>query len=63
LRDGALATSVLPRRHGGRAHITVAAPECLWADALTKVVAYATPQHSTALLARYHARAWQHATF
>ncbi len=63
LRDGALATSVLALGSGERAHISVAAPACLWADALTKVVAYASPQHSTALLARYHARAWRHAAF
>lgn len=63
LREGALATSVLPLAEGRRAHISVAAPECLWADALTKVVAYASPAHCQALLARYHARAWQHAAF
>ncbi len=63
LSDGALATSVLPLPDGGRTHVTVAAPECLWADALTKVVAYSTPAHSAALLARYHARAWRHAAF
>ena len=42
-----------------RAHVSVAAPLCLWADALTKIVALrgcaADP-----LLARYGASAWQH---
>lgn len=63
LRHGALATSVLPMADGSLAHISVAAPECLWADALTKIVAYARPERSAALLARYHAQAWRHATF
>ena len=62
LRDGALATSVLPLADGSTAHISVAAPQCLWADALTKVVAYA-PTVSDALLARYHSQAWRHAPF
>jgi thiamine biosynthesis lipoprotein len=42
-----------------RAHVSVAAPLCLWADALTKVVAIsADPSHP--LLTRYGARAWVH---
>lgn len=60
LRDGACATSVLPLSCGGSAHISIAAPQCLWADALTKVVAYASPSVSAALLARYDARSFQH---
>lgn len=63
LQDGALATSVLPLATGGTSHISVAAPLCLWADALTKVVAYGSAACSAALLARYHARAWRHPAF
>ncbi len=41
------------------AHISVAAPLCLWADALTKVVALSgDPSHP--LLARHGALAWLH---
>ena len=41
------------------AHVSVAAPRCLWADALTKVVAAsADPGHP--LLAVHGARAWLH---
>lgn len=69
LGDGALATSCLgPRRRsqvwagGGRsvtAHVSVAAPSCLWADALTKVVAACgDAQHP--LLQAYGAQAWLH---
>ncbi len=44
---------------GIRAHVSVAAPRCLWADALTKVVAAsADPGHP--LLATHRARAWIH---
>ena len=39
--------------------VSVAAPLCLWADALTKVVALAGDS-AAALLARYGATAWQH---
>jgi len=70
LRDGAFATS-----HFGtgsrsalangnataarRTHLSVAAPLCLWADALTKVVALgADPAHP--LLGRFGAHAWLH---
>ena len=41
------------------AHASVAAPLCLWADALTKVVA-ASGDVSHPLLARHDARAWLH---
>jgi thiamine biosynthesis lipoprotein len=41
------------------AHASVAAPLCLWADALTKVVAI-TGDTSHPLLARHGARAWLH---
>ena len=37
--------------------ITVLAPNCMYADALTKVV-HASPEQATALLARYQARAF-----
>ena len=41
------------------AHASVAAPQCLWADALTKIVAISgNPSHP--LLARHGARAWLH---
>lgn len=63
LQDGALATSVLPLATGGTTHISVATPLCLWADALTKVVAYGSAARCAALLARYHARAWRHPAF
>ena len=40
-------------------HVSVAAPLCLWADALTKVVAISgDPSHP--LLARFEASAWLH---
>jgi len=65
LADGAFATS-----HYGpgtssattravQAHISVAAPRCLWADALTKVVAL-SGDCGHPLLARYDAAAWRH---
>jgi thiamine biosynthesis lipoprotein len=42
-----------------RAHASVAAPLCLWADALTKIVALSgNPSHP--LLARHGARGWLH---
>lgn len=47
LSDGALATSVLAGRH-----VSVAAPSCLWADALTKVVALSGDASHPALAAR-----------
>ena len=43
----------------GAAHVSVAAPLCLWADALTKLVAASgNPAH--ALLAQHGASAWWH---
>ena len=42
-----------------RAHASVAAPLCLWADALTKIVAI-SGDASHPLLARHGARAWLH---
>jgi FAD:protein FMN transferase len=69
LRDAAFATSHydarshsrLFRRDGATAmrHVSVAAAECLWADALTKVVA-ASGEASHPLLARLGAQAWLH---
>ena len=69
LRDGAFATSwfgagcrtplVNASRDAARAHISVAAPSCLWADALTKVVAASGDIHHPALAMR-DARAWLH---
>ncbi len=72
LRDGALATSHFDRCSrsqlaGGAhsrqirapAHVSVAAPLCLWADALTKVVAI-SGNTSHPLLARFEASAWLH---
>ena len=67
LRDGAFATShaaqwgMAPARGPPalHAHVSVAAPLCLWADALTKVVALsADPAHPA--LARWGATAWLH---
>jgi thiamine biosynthesis lipoprotein len=61
LADGACATSDL--RRDGRAHVSVLAAQCLWADALTKVAAHAgiagTPQVAS-LLAAHGAQAWWH---
>jgi thiamine biosynthesis lipoprotein len=68
LREGAFATSwfghdarsSLARAAGEmRAHVSVAAPSCLWADALTKVVAATGDAHHRALATR-DARAWVH---
>lgn len=42
-----------------RIHVSVAAPRCLWADALTKVVA-ASGQAQHPVLARHAATAWIH---
>ena len=54
LRDGAFATSRLPAGHA-----SVAAEECLWADALTKlVVVSGNARHP--LLERFGAVAWLH---
>ena len=43
------------------AHVSVAAPLCLWADALTKLVA-ASGDPAHALLAQHGASAWWHGT-
>lgn len=68
LSDGALATSCLgPHRRSqlwgdGRnagAHVSVAAPSCLWADALTKVVA-ASRDAQHPVLQAHGAQAWLH---
>lgn len=68
LRDGAFATSNFGPRSRDRvasalavaAHVSVAAPCCLWADALTKIVAI-SGDISHPLLRRHGARAWVHA--
>lgn len=70
LRDGAFATSHFDRCSRSqissgtsgrpvRAHVSVAAPLCLWADALTKVVA-SSGDASHPVLARLKASAWIH---
>ena len=53
LGEGAFATSRL------RAHVSVAAPRCLWADALTKIVAL-SGDTAHPLLRRHDAQAWLH---
>ncbi len=59
IEDGAFATSRRDAADGASRHASVAAPRCLWADALTKVVvATADPLHP--LLARFGAQAWLH---
>ena len=55
LAEGAFATS----RLGAAGHASVAAPECLWADALTKVV-IASGDVDHPLLGHFGARAWLH---
>lgn len=75
LSDGAMASSFFgpgarsqlyrDGAQGARAaHVSVAAPRCAWADALTKVVALMMESEGAAatqaVLARYHARAWLH---
>ena len=70
LRDGAFATSHYDRHSRSRlargtsartapAHVSVAAPLCLWADALTKVVAI-SGDTAHPMLARFGAQAWLH---
>jgi thiamine biosynthesis lipoprotein len=69
LRDGAFASShygpgtraqlVRAGAQSTVAHVSVAAPVCLWADALTKVVA-ANGDANDPMLARYGATAWCH---
>jgi thiamine biosynthesis lipoprotein len=56
LGDGAFATSRYVASDGRSRHVSVAAPLCLWADALTKLVVAS----GDARLARYGARAWLH---
>jgi FAD:protein FMN transferase len=70
VQDGAMATSdFAPGAHsvlsGGQyaVHVSVAAPHCLWADALTKVVGLAGRlDHPLVrdLLVHYQAQAWIH---
>jgi thiamine biosynthesis lipoprotein len=59
LGDGAFATSRLALGAGRRRHASVAAPECLWADALTKIV-IASADAAHPLLGRFGATAWLH---
>jgi thiamine biosynthesis lipoprotein len=66
LADGAMATSDFGPRARSRlsgpakvAHVSVLAPRCLWADALTKLVA-ATGRTDHPVLARLGATAWVH---
>jgi thiamine biosynthesis lipoprotein len=66
LRDGAFATShfspgmrPLAGLSAAHAHASVAAPSCLWADALTKVLAI-SGDTAHPLLARYGAQGWLH---
>jgi thiamine biosynthesis lipoprotein len=65
LSDGAAATSRYgagsrcTHTTGVTAHLTVLAPSCLWADALTKVCA-AGVEAQDALLAAHGAQAWRH---
>ncbi len=57
LHDGAFATSRLQAFGApGPRHVSVAAPRCLWADALTKLAALGLPLPPEA-----QARAWVHA--
>jgi thiamine biosynthesis lipoprotein len=73
LTDGAMATSwfadgARDSLHGQRkaVHVSVAAPRCAWADALTKVVAQADDADEvwlSPLLARYEARTWVHRAY
>lgn len=60
LHEGSIATSRFnPAQYPATLfrQVSVAAPQCRWADALTKVMALA-PDLGRALLPRYHARAW-----
>jgi thiamine biosynthesis lipoprotein len=63
LGDGAFATSRFARSHdhgvARPGHASVAAPECMWADALTKIV-IASGDATHPILARFGARAWCH---
>lgn len=60
LAEGAFATSRIADACGNARHASVAAPRCIWADALTKIVV-ARGDAADPLLARYGARAWLHA--
>ena len=60
LRDGAIATSAFDPESYPLAQcrqVSVAAPQCRWADALTKIVGIA-PEIGMRLLPRYDAHAW-----
>jgi len=59
VEDGAFATSHRVGADGDQRHASVAAPRCLWADALTKIV-IATGDARHRLVARLGARAWLH---
>jgi FAD:protein FMN transferase len=59
LADGAFATSRIADAGGRLRHASVAAPLCLWADALTKIVALSADDRHP-LLARFDAVAWLH---
>lgn len=63
LGDGAFATSRLAAQPAGETvcsrHASVAAPSCMWADALTKLV-MVSGDASHPLLQRFAARAWLH---
>jgi thiamine biosynthesis lipoprotein len=50
---------VQARPEPGSAYVSVAAPLCIWADALTKAVAI-HQDNAHPLLERYGARAWLH---
>ena len=54
LENGSFATS-----QRGAHHVSVAAPRCVWADALTKVVA-ASGDTAHPVLTRFQAQAWIH---
>ena len=59
-RQGRWVSPIVDARTGrpwlGRASVTVLAPTCLWADALTKIVALA-PERAPEILAHCRARA------
>ena len=58
LENGSFATSRLGA-HGVAHHVSVAAPRCVWADALTKVIA-ASGDTAHPVLTRFQAQAWIH---
>lgn len=68
IEDAAVATSYFGA--GARAalhgpvqasHVTVVAPQCMWADALTKVIAQVGLEKAEPWLPSFEARAWVHA--